>query len=384
MKNSFAIVFDFDGVIVDSLEECFIVSTRAYKELGGNIKISNKVKFLYKKYRPYLRITEDHLPAFKMIEKGIFDKNYIRNSRLKFRKEKKDFVEKFYKIRRELQRKDLSKWISLHKPFKNVVDLIKRKEKSWNIFISSAKDKYSILKILRSLGIRMSSRRFFSREFSNDKSEHIKMISSIYKIPENKIIFIDDVLENLEMIKRKSKAKPALASWGYTTKEHKMMARKMGIKILHLEKLEDELNDMISLIFPRIHKTIALIIKNDKKFLLIKRANNPEKNYWGFPGGHVENHETVFEAALREAEEEIGKVKINKRYLFSFIHDVGINHKHKCYVFLGKLIGKPKKNKEVKKFGFFSIDEMKKLNLTNYTLQIINRIINSEKFDKFI
>ncbi|MBU5678862.1 MAG: NUDIX domain-containing protein [Candidatus Aenigmatarchaeota archaeon] len=384
MKNSFAVVFDFDGVIVDSLDECFLVSVRAYNELGGNIKLSNKAKLLYKKYRPYLRITEDHLPALKMIENGIFDKDYIKNSRKKFEKKKKEFVKRFYEIRKEIRKEDIKKWISLHKPFENVVKLIKRNYKRWNIFISSTKDKNSIVKILRSLGIKIPENKIFSREFSNDKSKHVKMISRISKIPEEKIIFIDDVLENLKMIKRKSNARLALASWGYTTKEHEKIAKEMKIKVLQLEKLENEINDMISIISPTIHKTIAIIIKNNGKFLLTKRAGSPERNYWGFPGGHVESNENIFEAAVREAKEEVGEVKINKRYLFSFVHDVGINHKHECYVFSGKLVGKLKKNREVKKFGFFSIKEMKRMNLTNYTLQIINKILNDENFAKYI
>ncbi|MEM5868876.1 MAG: NUDIX domain-containing protein [Candidatus Aenigmatarchaeota archaeon] len=384
MKKSFAIVFDFDGVIVDSLDECFLVSVRAYNEIGGNIKFSKKAKLLYKRYRPYLRVTEDHVAALKMIENGVFDKNYIKNSRTKFKKEKKEFVKKFYEIRREIQKEDIEKWISLHRPFENVVEFIKRNERMANIFISSTKDKNSIIKILKSLNIKIPKTKIFSREFSNDKSKHLKAISKIARIPERRIIFIDDVLENLEMIKRKSNAKLALASWGYVTKENIRIAKNMGIKILHLEKLERELNLMISLINPVIQKTVAIVIKNDGKFLLTKRAKPPEINYWCFPGGHVESNESIFEAAVREAKEEVGEVKINKRYLFSFVHDVGINHKHECYVFTGKLVGKLKKNKEVKKFGFFSLEEMKRMNLTNYTIQIINKILNSKSSTKFI
>lgn len=380
MKNSFAVVFDFDGVVVDSIDECFLVAVSAYNKMGGKIKLTRESKNLYKKYRAYLRITEDHVPALKMIEKGIFKKDYIKNSRNKFNKEKKEFVKNFYETRRELQKNDIKKWISLHKPFEEVINLIKRNEKKWNIFISSTKDKNSIAKILQSFGIRISSKRIFSREFSNDKSEHVKAISKLYKIPESRIIFIDDVLENLEMIKRKSEAKLALASWGYTTKEHINIAKEKGIKILHLKKIEKELNDIISLILPTVHKTVAIVIENNRKFLLIKRAQAPEINYWSFPGGHVEKGESLLDAAIREAREEIGEVKINKRPLFSFLHDVGINHKHECYVFSGKLLGRLKKNKEVKKFGFFSIEEMRRMNLTNYTLQIINKILDKENY----
>ncbi len=52
----------------------------------------------------------------------------------------------------------------------------------------------------------------------------------------------------------------------------------------------------------------------DGKIILIKRKNDPYKDYWALPGGMVEEDETVEEAAVREAEEETG-VKIELKRL---------------------------------------------------------------------
>lgn len=42
------------------------------------------------------------------------------------------------------------------------------------------------------------------------------------------------------------------------------------------------------------------------KILLVRRANDPFKGYWAFPGGFLDMDETAGECAVRELEEETG------------------------------------------------------------------------------
>ena len=50
--------------------------------------------------------------------------------------------------------------------------------------------------------------------------------------------------------------------------------------------------------------TDIFIFDDNFNFILIKRKNNPFKNYWALPGGFVDYGETVESAAIREAKEE--------------------------------------------------------------------------------
>lgn len=50
---------------------------------------------------------------------------------------------------------------------------------------------------------------------------------------------------------------------------------------------------------------LAVVIRDDR-FLLVSRAHEPLRGFWGFPGGLVELGESVTEAARRELFEETG------------------------------------------------------------------------------
>lgn len=52
---------------------------------------------------------------------------------------------------------------------------------------------------------------------------------------------------------------------------------------------------------------VGIIVQNDDQFLLVQRCNTDwAEGFWNFPGGLLEENETLLEAAAREAHEEIG------------------------------------------------------------------------------
>jgi len=55
---------------------------------------------------------------------------------------------------------------------------------------------------------------------------------------------------------------------------------------------------------------VGVLVWRDKQLLLGKRMMKDQKSCWQFPGGHLENGESVIECASREVREETGlKVK---------------------------------------------------------------------------
>ncbi len=65
--------------------------------------------------------------------------------------------------------------------------------------------------------------------------------------------------------------------------------------------------DMSHRLYPeRLMVGVGVLIEKDGRYLLIKRAADPDKGMWSVPGGLVEVGERVRDAAVREALEETG------------------------------------------------------------------------------
>ena len=83
---------------------------------------------------------------------------------------------------------------------------------------------------------------------------------------------------------------------------------------------------------PRIG--VAIIVKKDHCVLLGKRLSPHGNGCWGFPGGHLEHGESVFDCAKRETFEETGvilKNLIKEPYTEDFFSD---SNKHYITLFV--------------------------------------------------
>ena len=103
---------------------------------------------------------------------------------------------------------------------------------------------------------------------------------------------------------------------------------------------------------------ISIIVIKDKKILLVSDDSNI---YWT-PGGKQEPGETHLEAIDRELDEEL-KVRSTSAKLYISYEAMHETRKEmqKVYCYLATISGNITPSSEIKKYGWFSKDDMPKL-----------------------
>ncbi|MFA5773082.1 MAG: NUDIX domain-containing protein [Candidatus Paceibacterota bacterium] len=118
-----------------------------------------------------------------------------------------------------------------------------------------------------------------------------------------------------------------------------------------------------------LHYSVGAVIEKDGKYLLIDRVNPP----FGFAGlaGHVDEGESEDDAITREVTEESGlkvlsyKLLFEEEILWNYCRGVSRGATaHKWRLYECEVEGEVIHNKEeTKSIGWYSIDEIKKMNL---------------------
>ena len=113
-----------------------------------------------------------------------------------------------------------------------------------------------------------------------------------------------------------------------------------------------------------VKATVGCVIEKDHEILLTLRNNEPFKDYWCLPGGHIDFGETPEKAVRREVKEETN-LDVEPKFLDYY------NEFHKeidwhavVLIFYAKAEGEVKKDeKEVKELGWFTEEQIFNLKL---------------------
>jgi len=132
--------------------------------------------------------------------------------------------------------------------------------------------------------------------------------------------------------------------------------------------------------YPRPALTVDAIVFNDNsEILLIQRSSEPFKDMWAFPGGFVNEDETVETAAYRELEEETGikDVILKQFYTYSEPHR-DPRHRTVTIAFVGKVLSttKPKAGDDAKNALWFKLNNLPSLAFDH--AQILEQVLQNQ------
>lgn len=237
--NNSLIFLDFDGVICDSVRECFVSSWIAYskdyyKDNLTSIKIEYKNNFIG--LRPFIRSGEDYLLIHDLLLNNIkiknqeeFDFYIVKTGKIRM----EEYKESLYKVRNSLLEQEKDFWLSLNYLYPHMKLLLSKYYSHKNLYIISTKKQKLIIEILNSNNIKISP----DRVYDSGKSRKLDIVSDIMeKTKVQDAVLIDDQIDHLSGNNNK-RIEVYLAKWGYIKNE--WLKKQENIKILRKEKISD-------------------------------------------------------------------------------------------------------------------------------------------------
>jgi hypothetical protein len=247
------IFIDYDGVILDSLNEKLFTGFNAYFVLNKNTKLFNSEKLTFDNYHaeineninlvssfrslvPFIGLAGENACAFKIIENS----QYLPSNKEEFRIAINKFCKELYyeydylvkSLREKYSKYSSRKFLKLCPSHKKIVNTIKKYSNQINWEIITNKPIENVL--------------FFNKQFKidkiikdihycdaniNKKSDIILNLIKEKTLNRGEIAFIDDLFLNLKDLHKKG-YKCILADWGFEINEVKDRASKIGINVI--------------------------------------------------------------------------------------------------------------------------------------------------------
>lgn len=209
---------DFDGVLCDSIDECFVTAYSAYYsdaiDTLGAAPADNYRFFCHHRY--LVAPADDYFLLFHAFENGIRELNRSTFEHLKTLTipARAGFASKFFHYR-NARKQEPTQWTNLHRMYQQS-SLVLR-DIFPGFYIVTTKDRDSVERLAAFHGYAHKLLGIYSREISVDKLILFEKLFSDTGINpvKQRVIFVDDNQAHLEQVK-KLPLDSFLAGWGYT------------------------------------------------------------------------------------------------------------------------------------------------------------------------
>lgn len=245
MKRVLAL--DFDGVIWDSVGECFVMAKRIYTERTG--LPCTDLEAAFRRGRWLVRTGGDFLLILQLAmadpdgDLTTFSKADFEKLRVEKAEEIQAFATEFYALRDKTRDEHWKEWLSFQQPYPLLLQQFDELRKVFDqIVVCTTKDTRSAQALLASAGLEMP---IYGKELAVHKGDQIHAVCRDHGVEPSQIFFIDDLLENLDQV-RPTGVTCGLAAWGYNTASERQRAVAEGYPVLEVFRLAHDLKTMLS------------------------------------------------------------------------------------------------------------------------------------------
>jgi phosphoglycolate phosphatase-like HAD superfamily hydrolase len=208
---------DFDGVIVDSIGECYMVSKKAYYGHSLFPYAEDKYKEIFYKNRGLVRPAYEYRTLHRAIEFYMQNKSKDVESEFKKNTSKKitieeDFFEKeFFYVRKLYSSYDFNTWAKMN-PLTDFGNILANKHNS-DTYIVTTKNRKATEDLLEYYKIGVSG--IYTNDEIRQAGSKGNLLNQIMNSQAKKnAIFIDDAVEHLNTV-TDGRIKCYFADWGY-------------------------------------------------------------------------------------------------------------------------------------------------------------------------
>ena len=243
------LALDFDGVICDGLIEYFSSTKKAYQQIWSE-PIDDRLAPSFYRLRPVIE-TGWEMPillralVLEIAEAEILDNwsaiasEIIKSEGL----EKQQVVQKLDGVRDSWIKNDLDGWLSLHRFYPGVIELLQKVvNSSVELYIITTKEGRFVQKLLQQQGIDLSTSNIIGKESKRPKYETLRILRDKHQSKID-ISFVEDRLKALQQVARQSDLEFVnlyLADWGYNLESDRAFAAQdQRIQLLSLEEFKN-------------------------------------------------------------------------------------------------------------------------------------------------
>ena len=262
MSYESILIFDFDGVLCNSIHDSLFTALQAYSDAVPGHKLpwakgTERTRiFQFEKENagffhqftdlmPLGNFAQDYFVFLRLLETDSVKSIHSQNDFNTFKKtlpeeQLRSYEEIFYRNRVGMQNENPDEWVQLLPCFEGMKESIPELAHRFLLAIATSKDYQSVHLLLNhwDLAKYFSRENILDKDFAESKREHLVKFQEEHGIPYSAMHFIDDKLSHLFAVQDLG-VQAYLALWGFNTVREHDLARKSGFHTLSLEDLPE-------------------------------------------------------------------------------------------------------------------------------------------------